>query len=102
MDLDNLTYDIPLRDVRKLITKRMEELGWNLEELERLINCYEAVLPLTPEQKQVLYIDLLFPHKYYGYAKNPFKKGEPGEVKKLLKGYQFDLEACLFYKRYCN
>jgi spore coat protein I len=93
LDLDNLTYDIPLRDVRKLITKRMEELGWNLEELDRLINCYEAILPLSPEQKQVLYIDLLFPHKFYGYAKNPFKKGEPGEVKKLLKGYQFDLEA---------
>lgn len=93
LDLDNLTYDIPLRDVRKLITKRMEELGWNPEELEHLINCYESILPLTPGQKQILYIDLLFPHKYYGYVKNPFKKGEQGEVKKLLKGYQFDLEA---------
>ncbi|CAG7635844.1 CotS family spore coat protein [Paenibacillus allorhizosphaerae] len=43
LDLDNLAYDIPVRDARKLITKRMERLGrW--------------------DQRRVLYIDLLFPH----------------------------------------
>ncbi|MFD0676137.1 MULTISPECIES: CotS family spore coat protein [unclassified Paenibacillus] len=94
LDLDNLTYDIPIRDVRKLVTKRIEQLdNWDLEEIERMIRCYESILPLTQGQKEILYIDLLFPHKYYGYVKNPFKKGEPGELKKLMKNYQFDLEA---------
>lgn len=92
LDLDNLAYDLPIRDVRKLISKYMDHLErWDAEVLERIISCYESVLPLSPEQREILYIDLLFPHKYYGYVKNPFKKGEPGELKKILEDYQFEL-----------
>lgn len=89
LDLDNLAYDIPLRDVRKLIVKWMDQMeSWNARQLEDLIDCYTSILPLSDEQKRVLYIDLLYPHKYYGYAKSPFKKGEAGEVKKIMESYQ--------------
>ncbi|MCD4838889.1 MULTISPECIES: CotS family spore coat protein [Neobacillus] len=91
LDLDNLAYDIPLRDVRKLIFKRMAELeSWNLNLVEHLINCYASVLPLTEEQRKIIYIDLLFPHKFYGYVKKPFKKGEDGEIRKLLKTFNVE------------
>lgn len=93
LDLDNLTYDIPIRDVRKLITKRLEEIeSWKLADLERLVSCYESVLPLTEEQRKIIYIDMLFPHNFYGTVKNPFKKGKVGEEKKLLKSYQIEME----------
>ena len=86
LDLDNLTYDIPIRDVRKLITKRLEEIeSWELADLERLISCYESILPLTEDQRKIIYIDMLFPHNFYGCVKNPFKKGKVGEEKKILK-----------------
>lgn len=92
LDLDNLTYDIPIRDVRKLITKRLEEIeSWELADLERLISCYESVLPLTEEQRKIIYIDMLFPHNFYGCVKNPFKKGKVGEEKKILKNYQMEM-----------
>ncbi len=93
LDLDNLAYDLPIRDVRKLISKYMDHLEqWDAKVLERILSCYESVLPLSPAQREILYIDLLFPHKYYGYVKNPFKKGEAGELKKILEDYQFELE----------
>ncbi|MEX2414945.1 MAG: CotS family spore coat protein [Paenibacillaceae bacterium] len=93
LDLDNLAYDLPIRDVRKLISKYMDHLErWDGEVLERIISCYESILPLSPAQRRILYIDLLFPHKYYGYVKNPFKKGEAGELKKILEDYQFEIE----------
>lgn len=94
LDLDNLAYELPLRDLRKLITKRMEELErWDLEELNALINCYETVLPLTKEQRRVLYIDLLFPHAYYGEAKKPFKKGDSDlEADDILECYALEME----------
>ncbi|MFB5282319.1 CotS family spore coat protein [Peribacillus sp. Hz7] len=93
LDLDNVTYDIPLRDVRKLIMKRMEEIGaWDVSELERLVNCYESILPLTEEQRKILYIDMLYPHQFYGCVKNPFKKGKEGEEKKILKNYRLEME----------
>jgi spore coat protein I len=88
LDLDNLAYDIPLRDVRKLITKRMEELeGWDAAELERLVGVYTSVLPLTDDQLRILYIDMLFPHEFHNAAKKPFKKGEEGVEEKLLEAY---------------
>lgn len=93
LDLDNVTYDIPLRDVRKLIAKRMEELGsWDRAELERCMGYYESIFPLTADQRKILYIDLLFPHKYYGYVKSPFKKGEPGDENKLQKCIRIETE----------
>lgn len=100
LDLDNLTYDIPLRDVRKLITKRMEKMEqWNVQELEEIIDCYSSVLPLSKAQRSILYIDLLYPHKFYGYVKNPFKKKEAGEVKKLMESYQMELEKLPIIKK---
>lgn len=93
LDLDNVAYDLPLRDVRKLITKRMEQIGvWELAELEKLLNSYEGILPLTDEQRKILYIDLLYPHHFYGCVKNPFKKGIAGEEKKILKNYRVEIE----------
>ncbi|MED3623796.1 CotS family spore coat protein [Neobacillus thermocopriae] len=91
LDLDNLAYDIPLRDVRKLIFKRMAELeSWDLNLVEHLINCYASVFPLTEDQRKIIYIDLLFPHKFYGYVKKPFKKGKDGEIRKLLKTFKVE------------
>lgn len=91
LDLDNVTYDIPIRDIRKLITKRLEEVeSWQLTDLESLIHHYESILPLTEEQRKLIYIDMLYPHNFYGCVKNPFKKGKTGEVKKILKNYQME------------
>ena len=93
LDLDNLAYDIPVRDARKLITKRMERLGrWDSKEIERCAGCYETVFPLTRDQRRVLYIDLLFPHQYYGYVKQFFKKEKPGEGSRLIKIVAIEME----------
>ncbi|MFC5450859.1 CotS family spore coat protein [Paenibacillus aestuarii] len=93
LDLDNLTYDLPLRDLRKLITKRMDELGtWTAADLNTWISYFEEELPLTDERRRVLYIDLLFPHTFYGEAKKPFKKGDTDyEPEKLIESFEFEI-----------
>ncbi|WP_243298384.1 CotS family spore coat protein [Bacillus litorisediminis] len=91
LDLDNLAYDIPIRDIRKLLFKRMKELGtWDFEELKELIQAYTSVNPLTEEQIQLIYIDMLFPDKFYGYVKKPFRMGETGDAQKLIKTYKLE------------
>ncbi|MFK4997348.1 hypothetical protein ACI2OX_06540 [Bacillus sp. N9] len=78
--------------MRKLIFKRMAELGsWDLAEVQRLISCYETVIPLTEDQRKIIYIDLLFPINFTGMRKT-IQKNEVGEVKKLLKSYKVDAE----------
>ena len=75
LDLDGVTYDLPARDLRKIIMKRMVKRGsWDTELINDMTGWYTAVYPLTPEQLRVLYIDLLFPHEFHNTAKNPFLK----------------------------
>lgn len=100
LDLDNLTYDIPLRDLRKLIVKRMDELQqWDYDELKRILSCYESVFPLTDAQRRILYIDALFPHEFHGSSKNPFKKGKKAEAKKILEAYEFEMKKAALIDR---
>jgi len=77
LDLDGVTYDLPARDLRKTIIKRMETLGdWKVDLLANILKWYEKINPLTPAQRQVLYIDLLFPHEFHDTAKNLYLKNK--------------------------
>lgn len=78
IDLDGVTFDLPMRDLRKLIFKYEEPNGkWQGKILNDILNWYTEINPLTKEEKQVLYIDLLFPHRFYGLVKNIFINSKP-------------------------
>lgn len=77
LDLDGVTFDLPVRDLRKLILKNMLSRGkWDESLLNEVLSWYGEVYPLEPSQVQVLYVDLLFPHELHDNAKNYFKKGK--------------------------
>ncbi|NLX92081.1 MAG: CotS family spore coat protein [Firmicutes bacterium] len=84
LDLDGITYDLPVRDLRKIIGKRMEKLGrWDKKVIEDILLWYEKNNELSSEEKELLKIDLLFPHRFFGTVKNLFKKNKvlaPGEI----------------------
>ncbi|MFZ5641506.1 MAG: CotS family spore coat protein [Bacillota bacterium] len=91
LDLDGVTYDLPARDLRKIITKRMAKQGsWNLDLLHDITGWYTAVNPLTPEQLKVLYIDILFPHQFHDTAKNPFLKQKPTKASKIAEAVKLE------------
>ncbi|WP_176461958.1 CotS family spore coat protein [Anaeromicrobium sediminis] len=89
IDLDGVTYDLPIRDLRKIIGKRMEKRGeWNKETIEKILKCYEKSNKLTPEEKELLKIDLLFPHWFFATVKNLFKKNKSvssGKISAIAK-----------------
>lgn len=86
IDLDGVTYDLPLRDLRKIIVKRMEVNGkWEKDILDRILNWYEKYNPLSLKEKELLKIDLLFPHCFFGRTKNIFKKNKLESVDKICK-----------------
>lgn len=91
LDLDGVTFDLPARDLRKIIMKRMVKRGsWNLELIHDITGWYTAVNPLTPEQLQVLYIDLLFPHEFHNTAKNPFLKQKITGPEKIAEAVKME------------
>lgn len=89
IDLDGVTYDLPARDLRKIIGKRAEKRGkWDIDDINLILNHYEKTNKLTLEEKEALKIDLMFPHWFFGTIKNIFSKNKqvnPGKIAKIAK-----------------
>jgi hypothetical protein len=66
IDLDGVTYDLPMRDLSKLIAGAMSDLsGWDATNIREMVKAYHETNPLTPEMYEVLWIDLSFPDEFY-------------------------------------
>jgi CotS family spore coat protein len=66
-DMDSLTVDVPVRDLRKILNKVMKkETQWDLQKMNTMIQAYQSVNPLTKPQYAVLAADIQFPHLFYG------------------------------------
>lgn len=89
LDLDGVTFDLPSRDLRKIIGKQAEIRGqWEPEPITDILEWYTGVNPLSEDEKEVLYIDLLFPHWFFGLVKNLFKNNKalkPSEIEEIAK-----------------
>jgi spore coat protein I len=91
IDLDGVTYDLPVRDLRKIINKRMANAGdWKLETLSSIVNWYYEVNPLSAGLLRLLYIDLMFPHEFHDTAKNPYRKNKIIGSDKLSKAAKLE------------
>ena len=66
IDLDGVSYDLPIRDLRKLISSTMFDLGkWDVTWIQGMINAYHSANPLDLETYEVLLNDLAFPNEFY-------------------------------------
>ncbi|TKC19651.1 CotS family spore coat protein [Robertmurraya kyonggiensis] len=66
IDLDGVAYDLPIRDLRKLISGTMADLKyWDITWVKEMINAYHAANPITPEVYELLMIDFSLPNEFY-------------------------------------
>lgn len=92
LDLDGVTFDLPARDLRKIVGKTAENRSrWQLESINEIIGWYEEIHPLSKKEKVVLYIDLLFPHWYYGLVKNLFQAGKQVKASEIERTAKLEL-----------
>jgi CotS family spore coat protein len=76
-DMDSLTVDLPIRDIRKILNKvMMENEAWDVTLMMRMMKAYQEVNPLTKEQYQILQGELLFPHLFYGQVSKYYENRE--------------------------
>lgn len=89
IDLDGVSFDLPSRDLRKIIGKMAENKGrWDKTGISDVISWYSSVNKLSEDEKKVLYIDLLFPHWFFGLVKNQYdilKDLKAIEIEKVAK-----------------
>jgi CotS family spore coat protein len=68
IDLDGVAYDLPIRDLRKLISGKMQDLyKWDVTWVREMIKAYHEANPITPEVYEILMIDLSLPNEFYRY-----------------------------------
>jgi CotS family spore coat protein len=66
IDLDGVAFDLPIRDLRKLITGTMADLyRWDVTWVREMIMAYHEANPITAELYEVLMIDLSMPNEFY-------------------------------------
>lgn len=86
LDLDGVTFELAARDLRKIILKTMENQGkWDEKTVADILAWYERVNMLSPDEKQMVYIDTLFPHSFFGAVKNQFQKNKPIKAESVEK-----------------
>ena len=70
IDLDGVAYDLPFRDLRKLMTSTMDDMGiWDITWIRSMIAAYHQGNPLTREMFEILWIDMAFPNEFYKHTK---------------------------------
>lgn len=70
IDLDGVAHDLPIRDLRKLITSTMDDMGvWDLTWIRGMLEAYQSANPIEPELMQVLLIDMALPNEFYKHVK---------------------------------
>ncbi|MCB2294149.1 CotS family spore coat protein [Clostridium algoriphilum] len=91
IDLDSVTYDLPARDLRKIIGKRMMRLkNYSIKDIESILKYYETNNILSPDHREVLKIDLMFPHWFFGLVKTLHKNPKPTNSNKLSLIAEFE------------
>lgn len=69
IDLDGVTYDLPIHDLRKFITSNTDKEGWDTDWILQVVEAYHSKNPMEKEMYEVLLIDLAFPHEFYDLIK---------------------------------
>jgi len=66
IDLDGVAFDLPIRDLRKLISGTMSDLyQWDAQWVREMILAYHEANPIIPELYEILMIDLAMPNEFY-------------------------------------
>ena len=77
-DMDSLSVDLPVRDIRKIWNKVMKSRKeWDVRLMTTMMKAYQEVHPLTKEQYGVLMADVQFPHLFYGQVSKYYENREP-------------------------
>jgi len=66
IDLDGVAFDLPIRDLRKLISGTMaDNYVWDTTWVREMISAYHKANPISPELYEILLIDLSLPNEFY-------------------------------------
>jgi CotS family spore coat protein len=93
IDLDGVSFDLPIRDLRKLVTSSMEDKGtWDVNWMNGMIEAYNRANPISPQLFDVFLTDMMLPNEFYKHVKeiifNPEMSMNSEEILTLLSNIE--------------
>lgn len=90
-NFENASIELPVYDVANLIRRRLRKCGWQAEDAEYILQNYNAVRPISPEEMSVLKILLQFPqklwrvvNKYYNSKRGRHEKSSLSKLQEII------------------
>lgn len=62
IDFEDVRYDVPSKDLLRIYSMYTKSKGFSPSDFMRMMKAYGQIHRLTPEEKELVYIDFLFPH----------------------------------------
>lgn len=85
IDLDYLTWDLRCIDIVKFLRRNLRTFGWKKKTAENILQGYQSITPLEPEEFQLIYILLSFPYKYWQTLHIHFQRPRKHHLKRPLR-----------------
>ncbi|NHN30200.1 phosphotransferase [Paenibacillus agricola] len=96
IDFEDVRYDLPSKDLLRIFSMYKKYTPFNKKEFIYMMKTYERNNPLSPEVKNLVYIDMLFPHIFERMLrKKIYKKKSAQIIKKQIKREK-DKAICVY------
>lgn len=82
INFDSCCLELKMYDLMNLIRRKMRKCNWNIEEAKNVVQAYNAIETISPDEFDILTIMLKFPQKFWRVA-NRYYNSRHGWAEKV-------------------
>ncbi len=75
IDIDGLAYNLPSRELAKIIIKGIRKQGFKVDTVKKIIKWYEQENPLTQQEMEIMLLEMSFPHQFIRIINSDLRDG---------------------------
>ena len=106
INFDQMHQDVCIMDLANFIRKILEKYNWNTGLGMDMVNVYDKIRPMLPEERSQLYLRLAYPKKYWKLANHYYNSNKAWvsgrNIEKLQKIAAQEVQRKQFLKVLCH
>ena len=93
LDFDYCTIDLRVKDLADFIDKSIKGCGYDMDKCRDIMMNYEKIAPLTPQEKKLLYVYLMYPRDIISILRSYYNKEKNWEYRVFLDRFDKKLRG---------
>lgn len=86
IDFDYCRWDIRIADIARLLDRTLRNRRWNFDLAQQILNIYDEINPIHPDEYPIILALLYFPQKFWRYCHRQFQKTTPISIDEINHG----------------